>query len=377
MPVSVKQRVGYRQVRDHLLGKIQSGRYPVSSCLPAIAEAGDEMGVSYVTAQRAYRLLAEEGIIHSVPGQRARVMRSTPSPARKPLVVGGLFRPFHRRNEADNYALDMYESACRQVVESEGSVVPRKISDRDGAERLLEDMKQERVAGVLLDEVTPDEVVEEVAATGCPAVLYGRHAPHFTIDSVSSDYEWAGRATARKILDAGYDRVVFWRDFQPRRVTSGTMKARAYASVAYRASLRDTLIEGGMADSKILSVPLCELVEQHNLWDDPAFTARVLDELGMNRRERTAFVGLTDASGLNAYAALRARGLRVPEECGVVGRFNQEVNRDAERPVTTWHIDAVEIGRTAVEVLMDRIEFPDRDRVQRYLRPVFVDHGTL
>ena len=377
MPVSVKRRVGYRQVRDHLLDKIQSGHFPVSSRLPAIADASDEMGVSYVTAQRAYRLLAEEGIIHSVPGQRARVMRSTPSPTTKPLVVGGLFRPFHRRNEADNYALDMYESACRQVVESEGSVVPRKLSDRDGAERLLEDVKQERVAGVLLDEVTPDAVVEEVAATGCPAVLYGRHAARFALDSVSSDYEWAGRMTARKILDAGYDRVVFWRDFQPRRVISGTMKARAYASVTYRGSLRDTLLEGGMAASRVLSAPLCEFVEQHNLWDDPSFTARMLDELGLDRRERTAFVGLTDASGLNACAALRAHGHRVPEECGVIGRYNQEVNRDAEHPVTTWHIDALDIGRAAVEVLMDRIAFPDRDRVRRYLKPVFVDHGTL
>ena len=375
--------VGYRELRDDLLRRIRSGEYPVSSRLPSIVATSQEAKVSYLTAQRAYRLLAEEGIL-SVSrgrGRRSVVLRDTPLTSKRSLVIGGLFRPFQPRNESNNYGLDMYESACRRLVEDGASVLPRKLpdvtADAVSAESLLNDIEHKRVDGVLLDEPAPDEVVEQVAATGCPAVLYARHALQAPIDSVSSDYEWAGRMTARKILEAGYERVVFWRDFRPDLYVTPSGKARAFAFSAYTDAAHRALDEGGMPPDRIVSLFEGASHEEDFKWYSPAGVLGVLDELDLERGPRTALVALADPLALGAYAGLRERGLRVPEDCGVIGRFDHEVNRHAEHPVSTWRISPNEIGRVAVEALMQRIEFPERERVRRYLTPVFVDHGTL
>ena len=369
----------YKQLRDHLLHRIRLGEFPVSSALPPISETSREAGVSYVTAQRAYRLLADEGVLDVSPGRgrRSVVLRRSPLSLKSPLVIGGLFRPFHQRNAVDNYALDMYESACRRMVRHRASLIPRKISEPGDAESLLEDIREQRVQGVLLDEVTPDEVVGDVAASGCPAALYGRHAPRVPIDSVSPDYELSGRITAQMILEGGYDRVVFWHDVPPGYYTSPSAKTRLYALDTYRDAILAKLAEGGMRRSRIQEAPLGLTKEDEAKWFDPSHTAGVLRRLGVGRGSSMAFVTMGDKWGLHALEALRANGLTVPGQCGVIGRGGQQINRYAEDPVTSWRIDPIEIGRVAAETLLERIEFPQRDRVRRYLRPDLVDHGTL
>ncbi|HRU07560.1 MAG TPA: hypothetical protein P5137_17495, partial [Candidatus Brocadiia bacterium] len=91
---------------------------PVGSRLPSIEAASRELNASYVTTQRAYRLLVEEGILESSPGVTGtRVIAMTPrAPKTRHLVLGGVFRPLRTRNEAENFALDMFEGVCRTAA---------------------------------------------------------------------------------------------------------------------------------------------------------------------------------------------------------------------------------------------------------------------
>ncbi|HRU04639.1 MAG TPA: winged helix-turn-helix domain-containing protein, partial [Candidatus Brocadiia bacterium] len=149
-------RMGYREVRRHLLGRISSGEFPLYSRLPTIQETCRELGVSYVTAQRAYRTLADEGMVKSVRGQASVVIAEAPRKAPAARVVGGLFRAVRARNDVDNYALEMYEAVCHELAAHGVGVLHRGAMDPASVEGLCADIAAERVAGVIADEVTPD-----------------------------------------------------------------------------------------------------------------------------------------------------------------------------------------------------------------------------
>lgn len=367
----------YRDVRDKLLARIQRGEYPVSSQLPTIQDSSRQFGVSYVTTQRAYRLLAEEGVVELCKGPRGtRVLRASLPTQTRRLTVGALFRPLRERNEIDNFALDMNEAVCGEMSKRHVGVVHYRIDNPRATERLLDCVEQGRVDGVLLDQLVPDRVVRQVARTGCPAVVYSRHPHEPIVDSVSPDMVWIGRETGRRALERGYQRVVVCNVWRPELHQDEEGRIRHESHGAYVDGIAQALRSGGLPDEQIAFS--CEPLPEHaDLWRDQEYFRRYLGIPDRPDGVPTAFIDSSDMQALRVAGVLRARGFRTPEDAGVIGLFDFECNRAAERPVTTWRIDPLEIGRAAVETLLERIEFPGRERVRRYLRPRFMDHGTL
>jgi DNA-binding LacI/PurR family transcriptional regulator len=61
---------------------------------------------------------------------------------------------------------------------------------------------------------------------------------------------------------------------------------------------------------------------------------------------------------LGAYEALRARGLRVPQDVAVVGFDDAPWTPWLDPPLTTVAQPAYELGRRAAELLLARLEEP-------------------
>jgi GntR family transcriptional regulator len=59
----------YRQIAAILRGRIQAGEYQPGQRLPGIKDLMDEYGVAHLTANKALRVLAEEGIAELSPGR--------------------------------------------------------------------------------------------------------------------------------------------------------------------------------------------------------------------------------------------------------------------------------------------------------------------
>jgi LacI family transcriptional regulator len=73
-----------------------------------------------------------------------------------------------------------------------------------------------------------------------------------------------------------------------------------------------------------------------------------------------------------AMAALREKGLRVPEDVSIVGYNDSPTALDVVPALTTVHIPDVDLGRAAVRLVLDRDEFAaatlgGRLRVATYL----------
>ncbi|GAA3879374.1 LacI family DNA-binding transcriptional regulator [Leifsonia kafniensis] len=78
-----------------------------------------------------------------------------------------------------------------------------------------------------------------------------------------------------------------------------------------------------------------------------------------------ALFAANDQMAAGAYAAIRERGLRIPEDIAVVGFDDDYFGATATPALTTVHQPAVEMGATIAEVLVKLIEGTPVERVTR------------
>lgn len=78
------------------------------------------------------------------------------------------------------------------------------------------------------------------------------------------------------------------------------------------------------------------------------------------KRELEALVTVSDVSAAILVEALQSRGIRVPRDLAVTGYNNQTQSMGASCPITTVDLGYYKRGYAAVELLLDRIEQPDR-----------------
>mgnify|MGYP003810127753 CR=1 FL=1 len=202
--------------------------------------------------------------------------------------------------------------------------------------------------------------------------MFCRHPEGVEIDSVAPDMEWAGRELGRRALEAGYERIAVCAGSPGYPGDSAIRRTRAAFFAGYLAGIVGSVFPRGAISIRYEPPP--EMSPAYK--DDDA----VFDWYGVPRAPggaRTLFVMTNDMTAIRLVCVLRQRGYRVPEDAGAIGMLDADCNRHGDMRVTTWRIDPLEMGGAAVEILLDRLEFPERPLTRRYLKPEFVDHGTL
>jgi GntR family transcriptional regulator len=64
----------YQQLAAILRGRIADGTYPAGRRLPPLIALEEEFGLSSMTVRRAVAVLADEGLVRTVPGRGTFVM---------------------------------------------------------------------------------------------------------------------------------------------------------------------------------------------------------------------------------------------------------------------------------------------------------------
>ncbi len=75
----------YRQIADELRGRAARGHVEPGMLLPSVRALGKELGVNLNTVAKAYRILAEEGLIELKQGAGARIASTIPRSGRPHL----------------------------------------------------------------------------------------------------------------------------------------------------------------------------------------------------------------------------------------------------------------------------------------------------
>jgi GntR family transcriptional regulator len=68
----------FMQLAAILRARITSGEYPPGRKIPAIIELEEESGLSTMTVRRAVKVLADEGLVQTIPGRGTFVTSGTP-----------------------------------------------------------------------------------------------------------------------------------------------------------------------------------------------------------------------------------------------------------------------------------------------------------
>ncbi len=186
----------------------------------------------------------------------------------------------------------------------------------------------------------PTKVTELLKLSGVPVVEMWDIGGSIIDSAVGMDHEAAGETQAAHMIDCGYRRLAYLgsvrqNDMRARKRARGA--AKAIASAGLPELLRAVSEEGGRPD---LGEKLTyELLDAHPDVD--------------------GIICNSDVVAFGVLRALRARGLRVPEDIGVIGFGESEASSCVIPSLTTIRPDRQRIGELTAEAVIARINDED------------------
>ncbi len=341
----------HRQVFEHVLADIESGRVKDGDRLPSEIELVEQFATSRPTVARALRDLQNLGLVERKVGSGTYVRRSQ-KPAdswRFGLLIPGLG------------STEIFEPICGQLARlaqrQHHTLLWGDFGDKRGEadpgliEQVCNSYIRQTVAGVFFAplELTEDKdrinqsVIAALEAAGIPIVLLDRDIVAFPqrsrFDLVGIDNRRAGFLIADHLIKLGCRRI----DFLARPDSAPTVTLRI-------AGYREALLSAGIAP------------DPHWVHNGEPTDQGLMQRIVASGA--SAIICANDLTAANLMRTLDALGCPVPQKIRVVG-FDDVRYAELLRPaLTTIHQPCVDIGTIAMQVMLERIEnpsFPPRD----------------
>lgn len=192
---------------------------------------------------------------------------------------------------------------------------------------------------IMIGQRMTDAEVEATARQAAITVI-GHHAPQATLfDSANNDDERGGTLVVEHLIAQGYKRPAM---ITLRRADLGQADVSQRREAGFVSGMR----AAGFDDSAIRIAAAADDI------DDVTATVRMLLE-GPNPPD--AIFGWADYYALEVLSAVRALGLRVPEDIGVIGYDNSPPCAYTQNDLTSIDQSGREIGRNAARLMLERI----------------------
>ena len=225
-------------------------------------------------------------------------------------------------------------SGVRLLLHSTGA-------DSDDELAMIRDLRHRHVDGLILAclHVTQEHAAE-LSAAAAPVVVIGRPPTETSVDTVRA-YSRRGAAEAIRHLHAvGRTRIAFVNG--PTHTVSGSSRRRGYL---------DGLRSCGLPrDEELIEVAGDFMVEP----------GRRAAEALLARVQPDAILCANDLLAVGVLAALRDAGLDVPGDVALVGMDNSDLSELTWPALTTVDLGSSERAQIAAELLLARIEEPER-----------------
>ncbi|MEU7138216.1 LacI family DNA-binding transcriptional regulator [Nocardia sp. NPDC046473] len=219
----------------------------------------------------------------------------------------------------------------------------------------LESLLAFRPGGIiLLSPILPAAAIRD-AAQQAPLVLVSRSSTIADVDTVNDDGEVGAGLAVDHLASLGHRRIV--------HLDGGTAFTAAPRRKGYTAAMERHGLEPMVIPS------------EHT---DSAGIAAVQKLLNLFSRDNfpTALVCGNDFNAVGAMSALAEAGLRVPDDVSIVGYDNTSLAALRHVSLTTIDQPRVQMGRLAVEALVERLRADRTDPVRRRLQPSLVVRAT-
>jgi LacI family transcriptional regulator len=288
-----------------------------------------EMRIAAETQQRVKDAVAELGYR---PNRMARSLRT------RRTATFGLISDYLAFGNFSSQMLAGASAAAREVDHL--VVMGETGGDPDLESLLIDEMLDRQVDGVVFATLAATRITVNPRLAGVRTVLLNCVDLASGTPAVLPDDLEGGRVAASVLLEAGFRDGIFVIGHDP--------NPEAVAGPLRLVGIEQRLNEAGVELSGV--VP-CN-------WDvRPAFEA-VDSWLAGGVRPR-ALICLNDRIAMGVYQAMAAHGLRLPEDVSVVSFDGSEIASWLRPPLTSVALPFHDLGRRAVELLMDPELAPD------------------
>ncbi len=198
----------------------------------------------------------------------------------------------------------------------------------------LELIRAKHIDGMIL--LTPridDAGLRKLAEAEVPTVLMGK-LENSNLYSVDVDNRSAAKKAVQYLLTLGHTEIACISNAPP-SYSASPERVQGY---------RDALIEAGITPDETL-VRYADF--------DPQSGFEQMNSLLRSGKKFTAVFVASDNVAMGAKSALRATGLRIPDDISMIGFDDIPWARYSDPPLTTIHLPAQGLARTACIMLMD------------------------
>lgn len=311
---------------------------------PTIHDVAELAGISPATVSRVlnnfphisdevrHQVLAAIDQLNYEPNRVAQRLRASHSRLIG-IVVTDITNPFFNTIMASIEAVFFDQGFS--VLMSNTTAIPRKELD------YLSMMENEGIAGLIIAPSSENvDRVAEMAADGLPIVVLDRRMPNALVDVVLADNAGGAQSAVDHLVSVGHTRIGHIGGRMP--LSSGRERYEGYLRAMEQHGL-----------------PVPESWVRFGDHKHESGYARAL-ELMDEPDPPTAWFVANNMMTLGALAAIHDRGRQIPDDIAIVGFDDMPWAVVLNPPLTVVAQPTLEIGQLAANMLLERIQEPDR-----------------
>lgn len=215
-------------------------------------------------------------------------------------------------------------------------------NERSRFERYLEMLLDRRVEGliVLANWLFVDiDLLADLEKSSVPTAMIGCELKTDSVSSIIVDNELGGYAAIEHLYSMGHRKIAFIRGPKTLSDSAPRWKGVKTFAAAHQLELEARLI----VDLPESRVPIAGFEEGYKL----------TEELIKRKRPFTALMAFDDMTAFGAIRALTRAGIRVPEQCSVIGFDDVSPAAICTPALTTIRQPMEMMGQLAVEIIVD------------------------
>lgn len=231
--------------------------------------------------------------------------------------------------------LQAMEESCRD----KGAMIASTKSYQELEDpQILQEFLGEDLSGVFLMEHVSAEVMTAIKSHIKNIVFIDNDEPDYYFNNVGFDHMTANWQVMDCLLNKGYKRIGIISGGTNRVPLSGTVRL-----VTYREMLRRAGIEYD------------EVLVKDCLWDLDLCKSKTEELMDLPEPPDAIFAG-SDSLASVVLGTLYSMGYRCPRDVGVIGFNNIDLSEHMVPPLTTIEVPTVDIGKAAVERMLQIID---------------------
>jgi len=218
-------------------------------------------------------------------------------------------------------------------------------NDPSRFERYLEMMMQRRVEGLIVIAnwlVVDINLLSDLEKHRIPTVIVARELQADAISSVVVDNEEGAWKAIEHLYELGHREIAYIRG--PKALGDSQLRWNGVRAFARSAKLT--------IDPKLV-VEIPNVADPNHGFDT---AMKLTEELLKGKRRFTALMAYDDLTALGAMRALAKAGIKVPEQCSVIGFDDVAPAAFSSTPLTTVRQPMETMGSTAVDIVTQAIK---------------------